>query len=78
MSTGHVKSNANIVFSPTNVGKCTKALVDMVFGGMNDVPPSQKLNVLLCKRTLITIARRKSYQRKQLLAFLFHVMMVDC
>jgi hypothetical protein len=57
MSIGHVKSNANIVFSPTNVGKCAKALMDMVFGGMNDVPPSRKLNALLCKRTLITIAR---------------------
>jgi hypothetical protein len=50
----------------------------VVFGGMSDVPPSQKLNVLLCKRTLITIARWKSNQRKQLLAFLLHVMMVDC
>ncbi len=57
MSIGHDRSNANIVFSPTNVGKCVKALVDVVFGGMSDVPPSQKLNVLLCKRTLITIAR---------------------
>ncbi len=78
MSIGHDRSNANIVFSPTNVGKCAKARVDVVFGGMSDVPPSQKLNVLLCKRTLITIARWKSNQRKQLLAFLLHVMMVDC
>jgi hypothetical protein len=50
----------------------------VVFGGMSDVPPSQKLNVLLCKRTLITIARWKLYQWKQLLAFQLHVMMVDC
>ncbi len=57
MSIGHVKSNSNIVFSPTNVGKSIKVLVDMVFGGMSDVPPSQKLNVLICKRTSITIAR---------------------
>jgi hypothetical protein len=36
MSTGHVKSNSNIVFSPTNVGKCAKVLLDMMFGGMSE------------------------------------------
>jgi hypothetical protein len=49
----------------------------VVFGGMNNVPPNQMLNAL-CKKTLITTARWKSYQQKQLMVFMFHIVMVGC
>jgi hypothetical protein len=45
-----------IICSPTMVGKCAKAFANVVFGGMNNVPPNQMLNAL-CKKTLITTAR---------------------
>jgi hypothetical protein len=35
---GHTRSK--IVFSPTMVGKCVKALTIVVFGGLNNVAPS--------------------------------------
>jgi hypothetical protein len=50
----------------------------VVFGGLNNVPPNQILNALLSKRTLITTVRWKSYQQKQLMVFLLHVVMVGC
>jgi hypothetical protein len=35
---GHIINK--IVFSPTMVGKCVKALTIVVFGGLNNVAPS--------------------------------------
>jgi hypothetical protein len=40
---------AKIVCSPTMVGKCAKAFANMVFGGMNNVPPNQILNAYFVK-----------------------------
>jgi hypothetical protein len=48
---------AKIVCSPTMMGKCAKAFANVVFGGLNNVPPNQIFNALLCKRTMITTAR---------------------
>lgn len=41
---------AKIVCSPTMVGKCAKAFVDVVFGGLNNVPPNQILNAYFVKK----------------------------
>ncbi len=59
-----------------NRRKCVKALTNVVFDRLKNIFPNQKLNVVFCKIKQITIVKWKSYQQKQVLVFLFHVMLV--
>lgn len=62
-------------FRCTMVEKCVKALVDMVFGVLSDVPPIE--NKMFYKRIPIIIARQKIISMKKTTStFMFHVVMV--
>lgn len=76
LSTNHAISK-KIMFIH-NGGEVCKSLCRRGVWWIEQCPPNQILNALLCKRTLITTARWKSYQQKQLMVFLLHVMMVGC
>jgi hypothetical protein len=64
------------MLSPTMVQRSSKAFIGTTFGKLNATPRSQTLVAQCWKNTLHTIAKPKSFQNKQIMVFLFHVMLV--
>jgi hypothetical protein len=67
---------ALIMLSPTMVWRSLDVFVGTTFGELNITPRSQTLVAWCCKKTLNTTAKPKSFQNKQIMVFLFYVMLV--
>jgi hypothetical protein len=58
------------------VWKSLSVFVVMAFGELNATLQSLKLVSQHCKKTLNTTIKPKSFKNKQIMVFLFHVMLV--
>jgi hypothetical protein len=70
------ETNIHMHVAPIMVWRSLSAFVVMTFGESNATFQSLKLNFQHCKKTLNIITKPKSFQNKQIMVFLLHVMLV--
>ncbi len=65
-----------ILLSPIMMRRSLNAFMGMAFGELNIIPRNKAVIAQHCKKTLNTTTKPKSFQNKQIMVFMFHVMLV--